>query len=179
MVGFPHRIARQAAKVLLLIAFTGPHLLQRGQMNFCLTQFRLGVSGSARPPGDLYGSACAQDKPNSDGDEPKKAADGPEPVEVRLADDSRRLFDLTHPDEGRPTTHDLPALEYDSGGEPTPDSLLSALKEFSAEVLDVISRIDERSFIYRDEIAMVRGPIPQNVGPRETQIMIPLVRLGI
>jgi amino-acid N-acetyltransferase len=30
-----------------------------------------------------------------------------------------------------------------------------------------------------DEIAMVRGPIPQNVGPRETQIMIPLVRLGI
>jgi amino-acid N-acetyltransferase len=30
-----------------------------------------------------------------------------------------------------------------------------------------------------DEIAMVRGPIPQNVGPREAQIMIPLVRLGI
>ena len=30
-----------------------------------------------------------------------------------------------------------------------------------------------------DEIAMVRGPIPQNVGPCETQIMIPLVRLGI
>ena len=30
-----------------------------------------------------------------------------------------------------------------------------------------------------DEIAMVRGPIPQNIGPREAQIMIPLVRLGI
>lgn len=30
-----------------------------------------------------------------------------------------------------------------------------------------------------DEIAMVRGPIPQHAGPREAQIMIPLVRLGI
>jgi amino-acid N-acetyltransferase len=29
-----------------------------------------------------------------------------------------------------------------------------------------------------DEIAMVRGPIPQSVGPRDTQILIPLVRLG-
>jgi amino-acid N-acetyltransferase len=30
-----------------------------------------------------------------------------------------------------------------------------------------------------DEIAMVRGLIPQNVGPREAQILIPLVRLGV
>jgi amino-acid N-acetyltransferase len=29
-----------------------------------------------------------------------------------------------------------------------------------------------------DEVAMVRGPIPQSVGPRDTQILIPLVRLG-
>lgn len=29
-----------------------------------------------------------------------------------------------------------------------------------------------------DETAMVRGPIPQNIGPRDTQILIPLVRLG-
>ena len=29
-----------------------------------------------------------------------------------------------------------------------------------------------------DEVAMVRGPIPQNIGPRDTQIPIPLVRLG-
>ncbi len=29
-----------------------------------------------------------------------------------------------------------------------------------------------------DEIAMVRGPIPQNMGPRDAQIRIPLVRLG-
>src|SRR5215813_12097814 len=29
-----------------------------------------------------------------------------------------------------------------------------------------------------DEVAMVRGPIPQNVGTRDTQILIPLVRLG-
>jgi amino-acid N-acetyltransferase len=29
-----------------------------------------------------------------------------------------------------------------------------------------------------DEVAMVRGPIPQNVGPRDAQILIPLVRLG-
>lgn len=29
-----------------------------------------------------------------------------------------------------------------------------------------------------DEIAMIRGAIPQNVGPREAQILIPLVRLG-
>jgi amino-acid N-acetyltransferase len=29
-----------------------------------------------------------------------------------------------------------------------------------------------------DEIAMVRGPVPRNVGPRDAQILIPLVRLG-
>ncbi|MFI5107176.1 MAG: GNAT family N-acetyltransferase, partial [Terriglobales bacterium] len=29
-----------------------------------------------------------------------------------------------------------------------------------------------------DEVAMVRGPIPQSVGPRDAQILIPLVRLG-
>jgi amino-acid N-acetyltransferase len=30
-----------------------------------------------------------------------------------------------------------------------------------------------------DEVAMVRGPIPQNLGPRDAQILIPLVRLGV
>src|ERR1051326_4492426 len=30
-----------------------------------------------------------------------------------------------------------------------------------------------------DEVAMVRGPIPQSVGPRDAQILIPLVRLGV
>ena len=30
-----------------------------------------------------------------------------------------------------------------------------------------------------DEVAMVRGAIPQSVGPRDTQILIPLVRLGV
>jgi len=29
-----------------------------------------------------------------------------------------------------------------------------------------------------DEIAMVRGPIPQQTGPHDAQILIPLVRLG-
>jgi len=29
-----------------------------------------------------------------------------------------------------------------------------------------------------DEVAMVRGPIPQQVGPRDAQVLIPLVRLG-
>jgi amino-acid N-acetyltransferase len=29
-----------------------------------------------------------------------------------------------------------------------------------------------------DEVAMVRGAIPQSVGPRDAQILIPLVRLG-
>lgn len=30
-----------------------------------------------------------------------------------------------------------------------------------------------------DEVAMVRGQIPHSVGPRDTQILIPLVRLGV
>jgi amino-acid N-acetyltransferase len=29
-----------------------------------------------------------------------------------------------------------------------------------------------------DEVAMVRGPIPQHTGPRDSQVQIPLVRLG-
>ena len=49
-------------------------------------------------------------------------------VQVRLEDDSRRLFDLSHPDEGRPVTHELSALEVDAGGEPTPESLRQALQ---------------------------------------------------
>jgi hypothetical protein len=48
-------------------------------------------------------------------------------VQVRLEDDSRRLFDLAHPDEGRPVTHDLTGLELDDDGEPTPESLHAAL----------------------------------------------------
>lgn len=48
-------------------------------------------------------------------------------VEVRLADDSRRLFDLVHPEQGRPVTQELAGLAFDSDGEPTPESLHSEL----------------------------------------------------
>jgi len=44
-------------------------------------------------------------------------------VEVRLADDTRRLFDLAHPEQGRPVTRELTGLDYDEGGEPTAESL--------------------------------------------------------
>ena len=30
-----------------------------------------------------------------------------------------------------------------------------------------------------DEVAMVRGPIPKHTGPRDSQVQIPLVRLGV
>jgi hypothetical protein len=50
-------------------------------------------------------------------------------VQVRLADDSHRLFDLTHPAQGRPVTHELAGLDYDAGGEPTPASLRAALTD--------------------------------------------------
>jgi hypothetical protein len=49
-------------------------------------------------------------------------------VQVRLADDSRRQFDLMHLDEGRPVTHDLTGLTFDADGEPTPESLLAGLQ---------------------------------------------------
>jgi hypothetical protein len=49
-------------------------------------------------------------------------------VQVRLADDSRRQFDLMHLDEGRPVTHDLTGLAFDADGEPTPAGLLAALQ---------------------------------------------------
>ena len=48
-------------------------------------------------------------------------------VQVRLADDSHRVFDLTHPGQGRPVTHELTRLDYDAGGEPTAASLKSVL----------------------------------------------------
>jgi hypothetical protein len=49
-------------------------------------------------------------------------------VQVRLADDSRRLFDLAHPGEGRPVTHNLSDLTLDADGEPTPAGLREALR---------------------------------------------------
>jgi hypothetical protein len=49
-------------------------------------------------------------------------------VQVRLADDSRRLFDLAHPGEGRPVTHDLSDVALDADGEPTPAGLHEALR---------------------------------------------------
>jgi hypothetical protein len=48
-------------------------------------------------------------------------------VEVRLPDDTRRLFDLEHPDQGRPVMRELTGLAFDAGGEPTEASLRSEL----------------------------------------------------
>jgi hypothetical protein len=44
-------------------------------------------------------------------------------VEVRLPDDTRRLFDLAHPEQGRPMTRDLSGLEFDDDGQPLEESL--------------------------------------------------------
>jgi hypothetical protein len=54
-------------------------------------------------------------------------------VEVRLPDDTRRLFDLAHPDQGRPVTRELAGLTFDDGGEPTEASL-------RAELIGVLDR---------------------------------------
>ena len=47
---------------------------------------------------------------------------------MRLADGTRRSYDLAHPDAGRPLTRDLVGIEVDTTGEPTVASLLRALR---------------------------------------------------
>jgi hypothetical protein len=49
-------------------------------------------------------------------------------VGVRLPDDTRRLFDLAHPDAGRPASRELAGIVLDDAGEPTEASLLAALQ---------------------------------------------------
>jgi hypothetical protein len=49
-------------------------------------------------------------------------------VGVRLADGSRRMYDLAHPDAGRPLTRELSGIVLDDTGEPTDASLLAALR---------------------------------------------------
>jgi len=49
-------------------------------------------------------------------------------IGVRLADGTRRSYDLAHPDAGRPLTRDLVGIEVDTTGEPTVASLLRALR---------------------------------------------------
>lgn len=49
-------------------------------------------------------------------------------VEVLLADQTRRVFDLAHPAAGRPVTRELAGIELDGDGEPTAASLLAALQ---------------------------------------------------
>jgi hypothetical protein len=49
-------------------------------------------------------------------------------VGVRLADDTRRVYDLEHPEAGRPVTRELAGIELDAAGEPTDASLLVALR---------------------------------------------------
>jgi hypothetical protein len=49
-------------------------------------------------------------------------------VGVHLADGSRRVYDLAHPESGRPLTRTLAGIELDASGEPTDESLLSALR---------------------------------------------------
>ena len=53
-------------------------------------------------------------------------------VEVLLPDDTRRLFDIAHPDVSRPVTIDLPGIRFDADGEPTPESLLAELRSVLA-----------------------------------------------
>ncbi len=48
-------------------------------------------------------------------------------VEVLLADNTRRLFDIVHPDAARPLTEEMPGIELDADGEPTGESLLREL----------------------------------------------------
>jgi hypothetical protein len=49
-------------------------------------------------------------------------------VGVRLADGSRRRYDLARPDAGRPLTRELSGIVPDGDGEPTDASLLAALR---------------------------------------------------
>ena len=49
-------------------------------------------------------------------------------VEVLLADNTRRLFDIAHPDVARPLTQEMPGIELDADGEPTGASLLRELR---------------------------------------------------
>ena len=49
-------------------------------------------------------------------------------VGVRLEDDSRRLFDLAHPEAGPPASRALDGIALDGAGEPTSASLLAALR---------------------------------------------------
>ncbi len=49
-------------------------------------------------------------------------------VGVVLPDESRRFFDLARPEAGRPVLRELPPLELDDVGEPTPASLLAGLR---------------------------------------------------
>ena len=49
-------------------------------------------------------------------------------VEVLLADNTRRAFDLQSPDAGRPVLRDLPGLRFDGDGEPTDESLFAELR---------------------------------------------------
>jgi hypothetical protein len=49
-------------------------------------------------------------------------------VGVVLADETRRLFDLEHPEAGRPAMRALDGIELDESGEPTAVSLLASLR---------------------------------------------------
>jgi len=49
-------------------------------------------------------------------------------VGVLLPDGTRRLFDLAHPEAGRPLTRALEGIVLDGAGEPTAESLLAALR---------------------------------------------------
>ena len=55
-------------------------------------------------------------------------------VEALLADGTRRLYDLAHPDKGLPAAHPLSGIELDTDGEPTPDSLREALRAALATI---------------------------------------------
>ncbi len=49
-------------------------------------------------------------------------------IGVRLADDTRRVYDLAHPEAGRPVDRELTGIVLDGSGEPTEASLLAALR---------------------------------------------------
>jgi hypothetical protein len=49
-------------------------------------------------------------------------------VEVLLADNTRRLFDIAHPEVARPLTRAMPEIDLDADGEPTAASLLAGLR---------------------------------------------------
>jgi hypothetical protein len=49
-------------------------------------------------------------------------------IGVRLDDGGRRIYDLAHPDAGRPADRELAGIVVDDAGEPTEASLLEALR---------------------------------------------------